>query len=525
MEPALGTTTPVKKGGKTNDIITTIIDTYEKDYAQTYDFAQRFRDSDIDNACSSIFDWVVVNIAYQQDSFGVQLVKTPARTYSDGFADCKSMAIFVASCLRNIGIKHYFRFVSFSTVSKEPTHVYIIAINEEGKEIVLDTVLKKFNQEAKYTYKKDMGTDIYYLAGIGVDDPNALFLGNGTHVKSPQEIDLYVNLNILNNAFRKAYSNFGDNSLEAARILDRIDLALMAIRFYELSATDISVDIDKLLSGVVYSSEAGLFDYSAVDHSTLDNTNRIAHFNELYQYILDNVNNYAPIANAHDILNSLTGDAVYSSDLKTLSWVYPTTDKIGAIGTLDATTQSELIQQITNSIEYYTYSFIPDNEVANYAPIVATKRAFHIELLTDYATAGVLTRDQSAKIIISELDRKYGLTPAAFLNALHNGIFQISGVPEVGFVALIPVIAAIVAALATLATVVTSLFGNKGIPSQATITSNVPSAMDLALINSKLSPTTAGTSLLGSGTSSNTYLYLAIGAAAIILLTGKKEKK
>jgi len=534
MQRAKNTTVLAKKNGKTGDIINAIIKTYNSTYEQVNEFSKGFLDSDILHTCSNLFSYVVDNIAYRADAFGVQLVKTPARTFSDQFADCKSMAIFTASCLRCLGIRHTIRFAAYSKINNDPTHVYVIAYDEQGAPIIMDTVLKKFNQEVPYTSKTDMaGTDIYYLAGIG-ESTDTLYLGESAHYKSREEIDLFVNLNILNNQFRDALKKYGDNSIEAARVLDRVDLAMLAIKFYELNATS-TVNVDALLSGLLLLTESGQLNYSDISTATDDNTGRASHFNDLYTYILGNASTFAMQGNAHEQINHLTGNSLYVADLKTLGWVYPTIEGFGkykkrfaaAVGGIDAATQDKCIQDIVASIEYYAYSFIADADISLYPAVVGEKRTFHIDLLNKWNEAGVMTREQSAKVIISELDRKYGLTPVAYLNAIRNGIFRISGIPgtdpHVGlaFLALIAIISAIVSLLESVVKLVQSV-----IPSESTVKYNAPINSDLAKMTSTITPSTSGITTLGTSSSSTSVLlYAGIGLAAFMLLKPNKHGK
>ena len=86
------------------------------------------------------------------------------RLIADGCGDCKSYTMFIACCLHCCGILCIVRFVNFDG-GKQYTHVYPVAIDEQGREIVMDaceldndniTVL--YNYARPYTKKKD----IYY---------------------------------------------------------------------------------------------------------------------------------------------------------------------------------------------------------------------------------------------------------------------------------------------------------------------------------------------------------------------------
>lgn len=158
-----------KLSGNTSDIVSVVMETYNKDWQQVRETAKQLRGVDIPvrQICKNIFDYVIANVRYKEDPAGVQWVKTPARLIADGVGDCKSMSIFTASCLRSLGIEHFFRFVSF-TKRKEATHVYVVALDENGREIIIDPVVRpvQFNKEEPYTYKWDLSAvQQYYNMG------------------------------------------------------------------------------------------------------------------------------------------------------------------------------------------------------------------------------------------------------------------------------------------------------------------------------------------------------------------------
>jgi len=160
----------LKRNGKTADIATAVMQVYNNDYQQANELAKSLVGNSTEQTCEKIFNYVIEHVKYIEDPNGVQWVKTPARLLADGSGDCKSMAIFIGSCLRCLGIQHVVRFVSYSQ-QKEATHVYIV-VTDGGSELVVDPVVRvddlpKFNYEEKYTFKSDMsGTNIYYMAGI-----------------------------------------------------------------------------------------------------------------------------------------------------------------------------------------------------------------------------------------------------------------------------------------------------------------------------------------------------------------------
>ena len=153
--------TIINRQGKTKDIMQAVVDCYNSDYAQVQELADNLPGNDTLSRCRAVFDFVDKNIKYQIDPLQKQWIRTPARLWSDGEGDCKSFSIFICSCLRCMGIPHLFRFAAYEGNS-DPTHVYAVAIDESGKEIIVDPVYRDengkavFNKECPYTNKIDL---------------------------------------------------------------------------------------------------------------------------------------------------------------------------------------------------------------------------------------------------------------------------------------------------------------------------------------------------------------------------------
>ena len=117
------------------------------------------RGMDTEEICYSLFCYVLDNVQYKEDPGNNQFVKTPARLIRDGVGDCKSMCIFICSCVKCLGIPCKMRFVSFDE-REIYSHVYAVAI-ADGREIIVDPV-ERLNSEPvfdwarAYTYKKDL---------------------------------------------------------------------------------------------------------------------------------------------------------------------------------------------------------------------------------------------------------------------------------------------------------------------------------------------------------------------------------
>lgn len=113
--------------------------------------------------CYAIFDYLLNNVNYVVDKVGYQFIKSPARLLADGTGDCKSMTIFIASCLHCLGIPHTIRFVNFDG-GTQYTHVYPIAYDETGKIIIIDAVERDAAGQPIYNYARPFAKnkDIYY---------------------------------------------------------------------------------------------------------------------------------------------------------------------------------------------------------------------------------------------------------------------------------------------------------------------------------------------------------------------------
>ena len=95
----------------------------------------------VDDICQAVYGYMIQNTYYQLDKEGEQLIKSPARFLADHCGDCKSYTMFIACCLHCLGIPCKVRFVNFDG-GRQYTHVYPVAIDENGNEIIMDACEK-----------------------------------------------------------------------------------------------------------------------------------------------------------------------------------------------------------------------------------------------------------------------------------------------------------------------------------------------------------------------------------------------
>lgn len=144
--------------GGNKQVINTILEVLAENINSCCNLVQNLTGLNTYDKCYSVFEYVVNNVAYVEDSGNNQYIKTPARTLHDGYADCKSMAILVACCLQSLNVDYVIRFVDF-TGNKIYTHVYVVAY-DNGREIVIDPVERVngqpiFDYATKYVNKID----------------------------------------------------------------------------------------------------------------------------------------------------------------------------------------------------------------------------------------------------------------------------------------------------------------------------------------------------------------------------------
>lgn len=151
--------------GNNNDVLQNVVKCYERWRNQPSEIVADLRTLNISEQCYAIFCYVIDNVQYQVDKAGYQFIKSPARLLTDGVGDCKSMTIFIASCLHCLGVKHTIRFVNFDG-GKQYSHVYPIAYDEQGEMIIIDCVERDSKNKPIYNYARpyEKNKDITYQA-------------------------------------------------------------------------------------------------------------------------------------------------------------------------------------------------------------------------------------------------------------------------------------------------------------------------------------------------------------------------
>ena len=149
--------------GLNDDVIDAELACYQRWKDQPMELVKGLRGT-IDEKCEAVFAYLTEHVVYKLDDAGNQYIKSPARLLQDGCGDCKSYTMFIACCLHCLDIPCIVRFVNFDG-GDQYTHVYPVAIDENGNEIVMDACeLDNDQKTVLYDYAREYAKkkDIYY---------------------------------------------------------------------------------------------------------------------------------------------------------------------------------------------------------------------------------------------------------------------------------------------------------------------------------------------------------------------------
>jgi hypothetical protein len=146
--PEPGKTSVYALGARNSDIRRALEGCLSEAVRQTKNIARSFRSVDEYSTCGAIYSYVSSHVRYVEDG-EYQDIRLPRRLFASGQGDCKSIALFIAGCLKNLKIPFHFLYASYNRNVRIPGHVYIVT--DSG--IIIDPVAGKFNYEAPAVYK------------------------------------------------------------------------------------------------------------------------------------------------------------------------------------------------------------------------------------------------------------------------------------------------------------------------------------------------------------------------------------
>lgn len=474
--------TIINRQGKTKDIMQAVVDCYNSDYAQVQELADNLPGNDTLSSCRAVFDFVDKNIKYQIDPLQKQWIRTPARLWSDGEGDCKSFSIFICSCLRCMGIPHLFRFAAYEGNS-DPTHVYAVAIDEGGKEIIVDPVYRDetgkavFNKECPYTKKIDMKgtTEISRLSGpgIGYFTETEMIEIEGKEYLPRVEQDFLINLNALNTLYKGAIA--AKDAAFANRIENLMDVATVAIMLYENAENGFG-DVEKGISCLRVMYDEGAFNQpvgttneqrsqmmNIILGAVIQQSPSVMANEDDIDYLLEATGISTPGFDASEFLGSdiAVGRASYRQmRAASLSGPTPTQKEI-----------NDMESTLFESAEYFMYSFIPDKTLDQFPAAVKNKRAYYISLYKQIRESGCFTETRCLEIIDSAIYSRHSMSGKEYLLEVKLG-----NIPVVaGWIA---IVSSILGVLSAIAKFFEKIFGNSEEETNEKIRVNAPSTTD-----------------------------------------------
>lgn len=474
--------TIINRQGKTKDIMQVVVDCYNSDYAQVQELADNLPGNDTISRCRAVFDFVDKNIKYQIDPLQKQWIRTPARLWSDGEGDCKSFSIFICSCLRCMGIPHLFRFAAYEGNS-DPTHVYAVAIDESGKEIIVDPVYRDengkavFNKECPYTKKIDMKgtTEISRLSGpgIGYFTETEMIEIQGKEYLPRVEQDFLINLNALNTLYKGAVA--AKDEAFANHIENLMDVATVAIMLYENAENGFG-DVEKGISCLRVMYDEGAFNQpvgttneqrsqmmNIILGAVIQQSPSVTANEDDIDYLLEATGISTPGFDASEFLGSdvAVGRASYRQmRAASLSGPTPTQKEI-----------NDMESTLFESAEYFMYSFIPDKTLDQFPAAVKNKRSYYISLYKQIRESGCFTETRCLEIINSAIYSRHSMSGKEYLLEVKLG-----NIPVVsGWIA---IVSSILGVLSAIAKFFEKIFGNSEEETNEKIRVNAPSTTD-----------------------------------------------
>lgn len=540
--------TIINRQGKTKDIMQAVVDCYNSDYAQVQELADNLPGNDTLSRCRAVFDFVDKNIKYQIDPLQKQWIRTPARLWSDGEGDCKSFSIFICSCLRCMGIPHLFRFAAYEGNS-DPTHVYAVAIDESGKEIIVDPVYRDengkavFNKECPYTKKIDMKgtTEISRLSGpgIGYFTETEMIEIQGKEYLPRVEQDFLINLNALNTLYKGAVA--AKDEAFANHIENLMDVATVAIMLYENAENGFG-DVEKGISCLRVMYDEGAFNQpvgttndqrsqvmNIILGAVIQQSPSVTANEDDIDYLLEATGISTPGFDASEFLGSdvAVGRASYRQmRAASLSGPTPTQKEI-----------NDMESTLFDSAEYFMYSFIPDKTLDQFPSAVKNKRSYYISLYKQIRESGCFSEADCMRIIDSAIYSRHSMSGKEYLLEVKLG-----NIPVVaGWIA---IVSSILGVLSAIAKFFEKIFGNSEEETNEKIRVNAPSTTDgfAGIVSDKddiIIPDTGSGSTdnplldfskpTGTVASSNLLGILLVGGVLMALIFGgsgdKKKKK
>jgi len=159
----------IKRNAKLEDTLEFLPKAVQRVAWQVKRIAPLLKGKTLEETCRNIWNRFYTCIRYSKDEPNKEQIRSPRVTWWGRKGDCDDFTVLISACLYNLGIKHIFRIMA-QTEEKGYQHIYPVVITPEGKEIIIDCVLPRFNYEVPYIQKIDKEMELQFLDGLEDDD-------------------------------------------------------------------------------------------------------------------------------------------------------------------------------------------------------------------------------------------------------------------------------------------------------------------------------------------------------------------
>ncbi len=408
--------------GDTQDIIKAILAANRTCAADTKLFARQLIGKTTEQTIRNVWAFVKDNIKYVLDPIGEQFIKTPARTWLDGFADCKSRSIFQASLLQNLGIPFAYRFASYDPRGTY-THVYIVA-KPKGGHYVSDPDMPDFNTEKKAAATLDKNivmSNVYTLSGVGSD----LDFEHHKAIGDMHDFDYDLAITKHRDKIEKALveRDRGVGSIKSERYQDRIDMVDSMI---DVSKDDSLTGDEKTraIGTILEMVDKGHFDTSDAVSGIGDIRERSCVRKQHHDKRLNHVKTlvkggYKPYVGKLKLKNIVKKAA---SSFKAVNKKIFKVIKKAALTPLQLPFKASLEVLLPKVAPFFLYLFIKNQSTINNLPEKVKKKRRKQEKIAKLITGAVgMKEDHFMGLLRNGITKHYGKSPETVLSAMVKG--------------------------------------------------------------------------------------------------------
>ncbi len=160
--PTQGKDRKLTEWQNSNDILSAVSRALIASKPYSRNFAHLFEEGNdsVEQVCNDLWMFMRENISFEPEPAKKQNSKRVNVILRDGYGDCKHFSTFAMAVLESLNIDCTMRVCAYwdkyGNPKKNYTHVYVVAFDEDGKEIIVDGTLPDFNEESEASKYKNI---------------------------------------------------------------------------------------------------------------------------------------------------------------------------------------------------------------------------------------------------------------------------------------------------------------------------------------------------------------------------------